>query len=287
MIYRTDLAVENVQYNGQDVQGYLIQEEVHPPCKMELVEICSEEASRQFGKPIGKYATVSFPPFSDSISRSEPGIGLISQCLTEMLPQKGCVLVMGLGNRGLTADALGPKAADRILATRHIQRELARVAGIDDLRSVAVCSPGVLGETGMETAEILVSLVKEIQPQAVIAIDALAAADIHRMGCTVQITDAGIAPGDWNWSANGGGRPNNGRSIIGERTTSGARDSTDGYRQRNRSSGKPCGRSGCKSGKSKPVSRIGRIPDPGTYRVKSQQKTTAEFLLWFLHKRKK
>ena len=194
MIYRTDLAVENVQYNGQDVQGYLIQEEVHPPCKMELVEICSEEASRQFGKPIGKYATVSFPPFSDSISRSEPGIGLISQCLTEMLPQKGCVLVMGLGNRGLTADALGPKAADRILATRHIQRELARVAGIDDLRSVAVCSPGVLGETGMETAEILVSLVKEIQPQAVIAIDALAAADIHRMGCTVQITDAGIAP---------------------------------------------------------------------------------------------
>lgn len=211
MIYRTDLAVENVQYNGQDVQGYLIQEEVHPPCKMELVEICSEEASRQFGKPIGKYATVSFPPFSDSISRSEPGIGLISQCLTEMLPQKGCVLVMGLGNRGLTADALGPKAADRILATRHIQRELARVAGIDDLRPVAVCSPGVLGETGMETAEILVSLVKEIQPQAVIAIDALAAADIHRMGCTVQITDAGIAPG----SGVGNSRPQLDEKTVG------------------------------------------------------------------------
>lgn len=140
------------------------------------------------------YVTLEVPAFTD-----HPGSdGLEEETareLRELLPEKGPVLVVGVGNRAITADALGPCMAERVLATRHIRGELARTAGLEHLRPVAVLAPGVLGCTGMESGEIVRAVVQEIQPAAVIAVDALASKSLERLGCTVQLSTAGLSPG--------------------------------------------------------------------------------------------
>ena len=107
----------------------------------------------------------------------------------------GLILVVGLGNEEITPDALGPKTALKVLATRHIQGELARSAGLDGLRPVAVMNTGVTGQTGIETGEYILSVVKRIRPNSVVVIDALASRRLERLGTTLQISDAGISPG--------------------------------------------------------------------------------------------
>lgn len=210
MMYRTDLAVEAIGALEQK-GGYSLREEHHGTCKVTAIEIFTTEAAQRLQKPVGKYCTLHLPSFSDTPDIDGQGAGLTAKILRSMLPETGTVLVIGLGNRALTADALGPKTADRVLATRHIQRELGRVSGLEGLRPVCVCSPGVLGMTGMDTQEILSAMVAQIQPAAVIAIDALAAADRERLGCTIQITDSGIAPG----SGVGNSRPRINRDTLG------------------------------------------------------------------------
>jgi spore protease len=111
-----------------------------------------------------------------------------------MLP-KGPVLVAGLGNNDITPDAIGPRTVRQVLATRHIGGELARENGFDALRPTAAIAPGVLGQTGMEIAEIIRALAATLKPAAVIAVDALAAGDVSRLGTTIQISSAGISPG--------------------------------------------------------------------------------------------
>lgn len=112
-----------------------------------------------------------------------------------MLPENGTILVIGIGNPDITSDALGPLAAQTVIATRHIFGELAKSTGLSDLRSAAVISPGVLGKTGIETGEVVLSLIKTIDPAAVIAVDALASKSVSRLGTTIQISDSGISPG--------------------------------------------------------------------------------------------
>jgi len=191
MIFRTDLALEAT--DADEESGIHTIVETHGDCTVTRVEIL-QSASRRIGKPAGNYVTAEFPPFSDHVHDSDQYITLLSEELRSLLPD-GPVLVAGLGNRDITPDALGPKAAARILATRHIRGELARVAGMEDLRDVSVLVPGVLGDTGIETAEALEIMVSRLNPACVIAIDALAARSLHRLGNTVQLSDAGIAPG--------------------------------------------------------------------------------------------
>lgn len=105
------------------------------------------------------------------------------------------MLVVGLGNSSITPDALGPQVAQHILVTRHLTEELARSLGMGSLRKTAALIPGVLGQTGVESGELTAALVNFIQPSAVIVVDALAAQDYGRLGCTIQISDSGIAPG--------------------------------------------------------------------------------------------
>lgn len=105
------------------------------------------------------------------------------------------MLVVGLGNIEITPDSLGPKTSSRILATRHITGEIAKATGLDKLRPVAVMQTGVTGQTGIETGEYILSVVKRIRPNAVVAIDALASRRLERLGCTLQISDTGISPG--------------------------------------------------------------------------------------------
>lgn len=157
--------------------------------------VTDEAAARALGKPAGRYITVEVPPLSDNEERLEQHARLIGEELAALLPAAGPVLVVGLGNAAITPDAVGPQVADMVLATRHIQGEWARSMGLDDLRPVAVLHAGVLGKTGVESGELARGVCRTVQPAAVIAVDALAARSLSRLGRTVQLCDTGIAPG--------------------------------------------------------------------------------------------
>lgn len=152
-------------------------------------------AAAAVGRPVGRYITAELPPLGDDETGIAAHAACIARELAALLPPVGSVLVAGLGNAAVTPDAVGPQAADMVLATRHIRGEWARSLGLDDLRSVAVIRTDVLGKTGVESGEILRGICHTVQPAVVIAIDALAARSLSRLGCTVQLCDTGIAPG--------------------------------------------------------------------------------------------
>lgn len=196
MNFRSDLALERREYAGQkDIDGIESREEKIGQSVVTTIRVLNENAEKILGKPKGTYITVEA-----SAPLKNPD--LLKQCaqtvagqIKKLLPPCGCVLVAGLGNSSITPDALGPKASDMLLATRHISRELASSIGLEGLGSVAVIAPGVLGNTGIETAEIIDGIVKKIRPDAVITVDALAARRLERLGTTVQMCDTGISPG--------------------------------------------------------------------------------------------
>lgn len=196
MNFRTDLALERQELLGkEDLQGIVSETEEKDRVRITRIEIRTEEASRRLSKPIGNYVTVEVPPFSTDAEIFDGRLETLSQLLDKMLPEKGTVLVVGLGNVSITPDALGPKSAGYILATRHISDELKKSIGFEKMRSVASLSPGVLGQTGIETGEIIRGVVDRIKPSAVITVDALASRNLSRLGCTVQMSDTGISPG--------------------------------------------------------------------------------------------
>ena len=196
MILRTDLAIElQEMLQGKQYSGIETQEQSIDSAKITRTTITNEEGKRVLKKPKGRYVTVEVPPFSDDAELFDGRLTAISQELKLLLPSEGLILVAGLGNSTITPDALGPKAVSMILATRHIGGEFARSIGLEGLRPVATVIPGVLGQTGMETGEIISGVVKEIKPAAVIVIDALASRRLARLGCTVQMSDTGISPG--------------------------------------------------------------------------------------------
>lgn len=149
----------------------------------------------QLGKPAGVYLTATLPPLTDDEHALEQQARVIGAQLRALLPSDGTVLVVGLGNEAITPDALGPRTAARVLATRHIPEELSRSVGLTGLRPCAVMTPGVLGNTGVESGEMVAGVCRAVKPSAVIAVDALAARSLARLGCTVQLSDTGIAPG--------------------------------------------------------------------------------------------
>ena len=195
MQFRTDLAIEVA-----DEAQHLTDEDVGKDTFREgdtcvtRLHIRTDRAARALGKPQGAYITVEVPPLTDNEETLGKAAGLVANELTALLPAEGSVLVVGLGNRA-TPDALGPESADMVLATRHIGGEFARSVGLDDLRPTAVLTPGVLGQTGTESGEIVRGVCTVVHPVAVVVVDALAARSVARLGCTVQLCDTGIAPG--------------------------------------------------------------------------------------------
>ena len=143
---------------------------------------------------MGKYITVQFPDLL-KIADFEPLKNALRESLSCLLSERDNILVVGLGNREITADAIGPVTVSKLLATRHIAGEFAKNIGLSGLKSVSVISPDVLGKTGIETYEIVESVVKKIKPSAIIALDALAAGSVERLFCTVQLCNTGISPG--------------------------------------------------------------------------------------------
>ena len=199
MQIRTDLALEAAEkapdmprLTEQDVEKTQLME---GEATITRIHIHSGAGSEALGRAPGRYITVEVPPLSDNDDKLVEYARLIGRVLAALLPERGTVLVTGLGNESITPDALGPRASRMVLATRHIQGEFARSSGLDDLRATAVLAPGVLGQTGVESGEIVGGLCEVVHPAAVIAIDALASRSVARLGCTVQLCDTGIAPG--------------------------------------------------------------------------------------------
>lgn len=193
MIYRTDLALEKTE-----PQRHVRREQ--DGCVVTRIE---EDGARS--------VTIEVSAISDHLDSDHGVLRLIVEELGGLLPEEGPVLVAGLGNRAITPDAIGPLTAEKVLATRHIQGEIARVSGLSDLRPVSVASPGVLGCTGIEAVELLMALVQKVKPAAVIAVDALAARSPARLGCTVQLSSGGISPG----SGVGNARPRIDTATLG------------------------------------------------------------------------
>ena len=200
--FRTDLALESAQIMGHSPEkplpGVESREEELLGYRLTRVSVTSAEGARLVGKPEGRYLTLELGP----LFRGEPeafsrGARAVAQLLRELLPagmgQKGEALVVGLGNRMVTPDAVGPRSCDHVLVTRHL---LSQSPGRFDLfRPVAALSPGVLGTTGVETGDLLAALVRDLRPACLIAIDALAARSVHRLCTTLQMADTGIIPG--------------------------------------------------------------------------------------------
>lgn len=198
MAFRTDLAVEaienhktaaalpHVRQSDRTLEGFAVHE----------VRILSEDAAREIGKPQGRYLTLELDAL---IRREEDAFPRACKALSTMLrellphPNDGPVLIAGLGNRMITPDAIGPQTADHVIATRHLVAQSPEVFA--DWRPVSALAPGVLGQTGVETGEVICGVLDRVRPAAVIAVDALAAGRLSRLLRTVQLADTGITPG--------------------------------------------------------------------------------------------
>ncbi len=195
MQLRTDLAVEAREIAGENVGGVEYKSYRENGLEISRLTVKNQKAKRALGKEIGTYITIELPSLTDNFTETDERLVTIGAEIRRLLPVNGLVLVAGLGNEEITPDSLGPKTSRKILATRHIPGEIARSTGLDKLRPVAVLQTGVTGQTGIETGEYILSIVKRIRPNAVVVIDALASRKLRRLGCTLQITDTGISPG--------------------------------------------------------------------------------------------
>lgn len=194
MQIRTDLAMES-SGGAEGLPGISTCTRQLDGLEETVVTVSSPEAARALDKPCGRYVTLSR---GDLIHASpEDRLHLsraVAAAIRDMLPETGDLMVVGLGNRHITADALGSRVIDDLLITRHM-KEITQMPLRGKLRGVCAVAPGVLGVTGMETAEMVHGIVERVRPAAVIAIDALAARASSRICSTVQITDTGIRPG--------------------------------------------------------------------------------------------
>ncbi len=193
MLARTDLAVEAAAGGGLSA-GIKKRRRSSFGVQVTEVAVLSPVAAKKLGKPQGRYITVETGHFGHAETGEDDEAEALAGELRALLPEEGVILVAGLGNRDITPDALGPRAAGEILATRHLLRLAEEETG-GSFRPVAVIAPGVLGQTGFEAEELIRAAAAEARPCAVIAIDALAAREAARLGRTVQLSDTGICPG--------------------------------------------------------------------------------------------
>lgn len=192
---RTDLAVEARELAGENLEGVEYCSYHKSGLEISKLRVKTQRAGQILQKEKGTYITIELPSLTNDFTETDERLTVIGKEIESLLPVHGLVLVAGLGNMDITPDALGPKAASKVLATRHITGEIAKSTGLDKLRPTAVLTTGVTGQTGIETGEYILSIVKRIKPSAVIAIDALASRRLERLGCTLQISDTGISPG--------------------------------------------------------------------------------------------
>lgn len=203
--FRTDMAVErNEIYKkknslAEEIDGIENANKIIKDIEISKVKITNENGANALGKPVGNYITLDVKEIKNA---DEERIEEIAEIMADELrtvigehvSDTDDILVVGLGNRYVTPDALGPKVVPEIEVTRHILEYMPKIMP-EDTRPVSAISPGVLGITGIETMEILNGIVQNIKPKMLIVIDALATRKLERISSSIQIADTGIVPG--------------------------------------------------------------------------------------------
>lgn len=190
MAFETDIEKTSAE------NGIKTEKRINKTVTVTDIEILNETGERITGKPKGRYITVENDYIGISSAGGEELLFEITDAIKKLLGKTdGTVLVAGLGNSGITPDALGPLTAKKVLATRHIADSLKKELGLEKLKSVAVLIPGVLGQTGIETKEIISGTLMSLNIKALVVVDAFAASKSGHICRSVQISDAGISPG--------------------------------------------------------------------------------------------
>ena len=200
---RTDLALEAKELWEESAQetakleGVRALSETREGFPAETVQILDERGERALGKPVGRYVTLTLDALArreeNAFARAARAVGGELARLMDGVDPKGLALVVGLGNRAITPDAVGPKVHESTLVTRHLVEQTPEHFGA--FRPVASLSAGVLGTTGMESGELVQAVCRRLKPACVVAVDALASRSLKRLCRTVQLSDTGIAPG--------------------------------------------------------------------------------------------
>ncbi len=201
---RTDLALEvreSFPEDNVEIKGVILTENYDEKNKIRVstVEIKDEKGAKAMQKPIGTYITIEAPEINKSDEDYHKPVADVVATNLRMLAgelKREEILVVGLGNREVTPDALGPQVVDNLFVTRHLIKEYGNeFRDKHHLGNVSAISPGVMAQTGMETVEIIKGIIKETKPKLLIVIDALASRSISRLNTTIQLTDTGISPG--------------------------------------------------------------------------------------------
>lgn len=202
---RTDLALEATEtmqchgsgeIKGVELEEYDVLEDVH----ITKVRIVTKNAAKIMGKPIGTYITLESPSLESWDEDYHREISEeLANCIRTIIPdmeKEKSILIIGLGNREVTADSLGPSTVDQLFITRHMLKEYGKKAyNVEHMHEISSLIPGVMAKTGMETAEIVKGVVTETHPDILLVVDALAAKNVKRLYRAIQITDTGIHPG--------------------------------------------------------------------------------------------
>lgn len=191
---RTDIAEEKIP-SGRLPEGVERKTRDTGKCRVTEIRVNTDEAGKALGKPVGRYVTIGTENLSSHPDDFTKTVDCIAGEIRALCGEGGDVLVVGLGNTDITPDALGPLVVSRIVATRHLENELPEGHELSGLPAVSAMATGVLGQTGIESSEMVRAVCEKIHPRVVIAVDALACSDSARLGRTVQLSDTGISPG--------------------------------------------------------------------------------------------
>lgn len=197
---RTDLASELKEMHAEtdrfDPDGIESEEEILCGIKVGTIRITNSAGAEKLSKPQGTYITLETGMLRKMSSAGFRSVcDALSICLGRLIPKSGSCLVAALGNRAITADAIGPRTAERFLVTHHIRSTSPGLFGTMGLRDSACVVPDVMGNTGIEGAQIIRSVVERVRPDFVVAVDALASRKTSRLCSTLQLCDTGICPG--------------------------------------------------------------------------------------------
>lgn len=199
---RTDLALEAHEMCSSEarkeekIDGVLVDIKQDDGISITRIDITNKNGEEALGKPIGRYVTIEAPDIKYSILVYEKTCRLLADEIRAMSGKRnsGKTLVVGLGNKQITPDALGPDVIKKLMVTGHI-KEYKKDLLSDEISSVYAIAPGVLGTTGIESAEIIKGVIDRVHPDLIIAVDALASRSLDRISTTIQISDTGINPG--------------------------------------------------------------------------------------------
>lgn len=199
---RTDLALEEQEYLQKEagqaarLSGVQVQTAVRRGIRTTAVRVLNEEGERQLHKPVGTYVTLELDDLNrrqrKAFERIEQTLAGELAALMKLKPDTS-VLVVGLGNPDVTPDSVGPRCLKRLFVTRHLREHIPDSFGT--LRTVSALQPGVMGSTGMESAETVRAVIAETKPDCLLVIDALASREMSRLCTTVQLSDTGLIPG--------------------------------------------------------------------------------------------